>query len=38
MDGPLFTDAQRRAFLGKMNLPIRVFVGLILLVVSMRRR
>ena len=30
MDGPLFTDAQRRAFLGKMNIPIRVFGGLIL--------
>ena len=30
MDGPLFTDAQRRAFLAKMNLPLRVFGGLIL--------
>lgn len=30
MDGPLFTDAQRRAFFGKMNIPLRVFGGLIL--------
>lgn len=30
MDGPLFTDAQRRDFLHKMNIPVRTFVGLIL--------
>ena len=30
MDGPLFTDAQKRQFLHRMDIPLRVFVGLIL--------
>ena len=30
MQGPLFTDAQKRAFITRMNIPLRVFVGLIL--------
>ena len=30
MQGPLFTDAQRRAFVGRMDIPLRVFAGLIL--------
>ena len=35
MQGALFTDAQRRAFLDRMNLPLRVFVGLSLLLGTM---
>ena len=31
MDGPLFSDAQKREFLRRMNMPVRVFIGLILL-------
>ena len=30
MQDRLFTDVQRRAFIGRMNIPLRVFVGLIL--------
>ena len=30
MQGPLFTDAQRREFLHRMNMPLRVFAGLTL--------
>ena len=30
MRGPLFTDAQRREFVARMDVPLRVFVGLIL--------
>ena len=30
MQGPLFTDAEKREFLHRMNIPLRVFVGLIL--------
>ena len=30
MHGDLFTDAQKREFLRRMNIPLRVFVGLIL--------
>ena len=30
MQGPLFTDAQKREFVRRMDIPLRVFVGLIL--------
>jgi cytochrome c oxidase subunit 4 len=30
MDGKLFTDEQKHAFLKRMNLPVRVFIGLML--------
>ena len=30
MQGPLFGDARRRAFLARMDMPLRVFVGLML--------
>jgi caa(3)-type oxidase subunit IV len=35
MQGPLFTPAQRREFLRRMNIPLRVFVGLILCLCTM---
>ncbi len=34
MGDRLFTDEQRRAFLARMNLPLRVFVGLMLLLAT----
>ena len=30
MQGPLFTDAQKREFVHRMDIPLRVFIGLIL--------
>lgn len=30
MGGPLFTDAQKREFIARMDIPLRVFAGLIL--------
>ena len=30
MNGPLFTDAQKREFIGRMDMPLRVFGGLLL--------
>lgn len=30
MQGPVFTDAQKRAFIHRMDIPLRVFCGLIL--------
>ena len=35
MQGPLFTPAQKRAFIGRMDIPLRVFVGLILSLATM---